>query len=163
MAEKRRLWKRILRILTAVILILTVSYGLLLIVLGTSAKRELDQAKETYLPVTVQITELRQSSNLSRSLIVVLKPENEHSHLPEQLGRTIATTSNQKLAPGDRLTMYYDPENPQKRVIDFCTAEPTQRAGWYLTAAGLLILLLLLLWQLLQRRKHRQPAAFTDS
>ena len=130
-----------IRILMLILLSLALGYGLLLTVIGTGTERELDSAKSKYAAITVQITELRQSPNLSHSLIVVLKPEDNGAKLPEQLGQTIATTSNQKLTIGNRLTMYYDPNDPQARVIDFQTAKPMQTAGLLLTGSALLLLL----------------------
>ena len=146
-----------IRILMLILLSLALGYGLLLTVLGTGAERELDSAKSKYAAITVQITELRQSPNLSHSMIVVLKPEDNGAKLPEQLGQTIATTSNQKLAVGDRLTMYYDPNDPQARVIDFQTAKPMQHAGLLLTGSALLLLLLLLAVRLIRRKRQPQP------
>lgn len=146
-----------IRALLFVILILALGYGLLLIVIGTGTLLELDDAKEKYTSVTVQIKELRHSEGLSRSLIVVLQPDNIQPELPEQIGQTVATTSNQALSVGDRLTMYYDPADLQTRIIDFQTAEPQQRTGFILTGIAVFILLLLLLRKRIAGKRHSQP------
>lgn len=150
---------RCIKIVFLVCLILALGYGLLLTIIGTSTKREIENARTKDTAITVQITELRHSSNLSRSIIVVLKPETVSPDTPELLGRTIATTSNEKLSVGDQLTMYYDPQNPQDRVIDFQTAEPTQKAGLILTGAVFAVLLILMSVWLIRRKHHRQPTA----
>lgn len=154
---------QILRILLPVVMVLLLGYGILLTVIGSGTKRELNDAAANYPSVTVRIAELRRSENLSRSLIVVLKPENEQDDLPEQLGQTIATTTNQKLSVGDRLTMYYDPAHPQTRIIDFGTAGPLLRAGGLLTGSALLILLIWLAGSLIRRKKHGAPTAIAEN
>ena len=151
------------RILLILILVLTLGYGILLTLIGINTRQEINEAKASYTPITVQITLLRTGSRLSHSVIVELKPEQIYPDIPEPLGRTIATTTNAKLAVGDKLTMYYNPQNPQERVIDFQTAEPLIRAGLLLTGFALLLLLLILLVLLIRRKKHPQPTAITGS
>lgn len=149
----------IVRTLFSIALILALGYGLLLILIGTGTQLEIDHAKEKYASVTVQIMELRNSAGLSRSLIVVLQPDQSQPEIPEQLGKTVATTSNQKLTVGDRLTMYYDPADLQERIIDFQTAKPQQHTGMILTA---LALLLLLIKKLITRKQHSHPTAIVS-
>ena len=161
--KKNRFLIRILRIVFPVVLILLLGYGILLTVIGSDARREISEAEKKYPSVTVRITELRRAGNLSRSMIIVLETENEPADLPDQLGQTIATTTEQKLAVGDRLTMYYDPEQPQTRVIDFGTAEPQLFAGRIMTGGALLLLVLFLTANIIRRKKHRHPTAVTPN
>ncbi len=153
---KSNLIATIIKAIFSIVLILALGYGVLLILIGTYTQHEIDIAKENYASAAVQITELRDSQGLSHSLIVVLQPVDGQSELPEQLGNTLATTSNQKLTIGDRLTMYYDPENLQERVIDFRTAKPQQHTGFLLTGLALLLLLIRII---ISRNRHSHPTA----
>ena len=148
-----------LRILLLVLVVLAMGYGLLLTFIGRGTQKELDAVKDQYASVTVMISELRHSAGLSGSMIVVLKPVDEEEGLPEQLGNTIATTSNKRVRIGDRLTMYYDPEDMQARVVDFQTAKPMQTAGLLLTGFAFLLLLLMLVIRLIRRKKQPRPTA----
>lgn len=152
-----------LRTLLLVILILALGYGILLIIIGNGTQMEINSVKEQYDSVSVQVTELRHSEGLFQSLIVVVKPEDGQNGVPAQLGDTVATTSNQTLSVGDSLTMYYDPNNLQTRVIDFQTAGAQQRTGLFLTGSAFFLLLFFIIWKLISKNRHSHPTAIAGS
>ena len=153
---------RIFRIIGIFLLVLTFFFGLLLLILGTSEQHTLNQAATSYTAVLVKITDVQPSAQSGQVMIVVLEPigepsnENDHedSHKPNRLGTTAATTTNRSLSQGDVLTMYYDPANPDSRVIDFQTAKPLLWFGGVLTGGTFAIGMVLLLFRMIQRRKQ---------
>lgn len=116
-------------------------YGLLLMIFGSAQKHEIAEAKSHSQPIEVEVTELEHSVGMKHTVIVVLQPTEEHSRLPMDLGKTIATTTNENIAVGDRLTMYYNWQKPQDRIIDFGTAAPMQRLGGILIAVSIFALI----------------------
>lgn len=153
---------------TAVILLIAAAclLGMLMFSLGAVERHRLRQAAAQYQAVTVRITDMRAPDESKHLLAVVLEPVSEHEpsdpgkpRPKERLGKTAATTGNRSLSVGDELTMYYDPQNTDTRIVDFKTAEPMLFFGGILGFGMLGVLIVLLLLRLMRRKRQQKPAA----
>jgi len=154
----------VLRILGMLLVIAACLLGCLSFALGLSEHQKIQKAAAQYAAAEVRVTETRFSDQSENLLVVVLEPNEEIDlsdapHRPRRLGKTVATTGNRSLAVGDVLTMYYDPENTDTRIVDFQTAAPMMRFGALLGGGMLCILLVLLCAHFIRKRRHKQPAA----
>jgi|GEM_PF-2972745 len=92
-------------------------------------------------------------------------PHGDDPHRPAQsrLGTTAASTINRGLAEGETLTMYYDPDDTDTRVVDFKTAKPLLSFGGTLCGGATAIGLVLLLFRLMRRSKPKPAAQISDT
>lgn len=160
MPNLKQTLKKTASIALLAIVCLLFGYGLLLTILGSIQQHELSDAKIHLQAIEVEITELEHAAGNRTTLIVAMQPVGNRPANPRSLGKTIATTTNRKLAVGDRLTMYYKPDNPQDRIIDFGTAAPMQHLGIILTASAVLGIVTVLLIHRI-RRSRIKPTAVT--
>ena len=166
--REHHIGRRLARLLHGIgmlLLVLVFLFGLLLLILGAYEQHTLNQAKENYTAVSVQIKELRPSAGSGQVFIAVLEPVEEEPHRPGQnrLGNTAASTMNRALSEGEILTMYYDPDHTDTRVVDFKTAMPLLRFGGILCGGTTAIGLVLLLFRLIQRRKPKPAVHLSGS
>ncbi|MBR6419238.1 MAG: hypothetical protein IKS42_02785 [Oscillospiraceae bacterium] len=158
---------RVLKTCGIVLLAAACLLGLIAFILGAAEQRKLRLAAEKYQAVTVRITETRFSDRSKHLLAVVLEPLGETpvqdgAHREARLGKTVATTGNRSLAVGDTLTMYYDPQNTDTRIVDFGVQHRLIPFGAALGAGTGALLLLLLVIRLIRKKRASQPAVHIE-
>ena len=167
---------RVLKTCGIVLLAAACLLGLTALLLGAAEQRKLRLAAEKYQAVTVRITETRFSDRSKHLLAVVLEPLGEtpvqdsthntpphgEPHRESRLGKTVATTGNRSLAVGDTLTMYYDPQNTDTRIVDFGMQNRLIPFGAALGSGAGAVLLLLLVIRLIRKKRASQPAVHIE-
>lgn len=143
-------------ILCLVLLLCAFCYGILLLGLGIWEQRTLQTAQEQYTAVPVTITELSSMGN-DPWYAVTLEPVDAKAK--DRLGITCTTVFHPQQRTGDILTMYYDPNEPQTRIVDFQTARSLLIRG---AICGGVSLLIGVFWLMERRRQtKRRPPAVT--
>lgn len=155
----RPIWMTVGKILLGLLLLCALCYGLLLLALGLWEQHTLADARSRYTAVTVAVTELSPSAQKPPWYLITLEPVERTSG--KLLGKTCTTLYRPSLSVGDSLTMYYDPADPNTRIVDFQTANGLIRRGILLTAVTGSVLLL---WgiAILRRKQRRQPAVMLE-
>lgn len=135
---------------TALLLAITVC-GIVLVGNSISTSRSMEQCRERYAVVDASITQFDAAADAHFRYVAVLEE-------PEGVlgSHTIyAMTSNATLHIGDTLQVYYDPEEPEDRVIDFQTDKLFRLVGILcLVFAG--VCLLVTIGLLLRRQRNRK-------
>lgn len=146
--------KRIGRILALILLLCVFCYGALMLGLGLWEYRTMQNAKADYTAVPVRITEL---SSMEKDAWYAVTLEPVDAKAKDRLGITYTTVFRLKQRTGDILTMYYDPQSPQTRVVDFASGAALRLQGGCCCGISLAVLLL---WLFLRRicKKRRPPA-----
>lgn len=146
--------KRIGRILFVILLLSAFCYGALLLGLGLWEHGTIQNARADYTAVPVRITEL---SSVEEDAWYAVTLEPVDAKAKERLGITYTTVFRLRQGIGDILTMYYDPQATQTRIVDF---ETTASLLWQGGLCCGISLLLFLLWLFLRsiRQKRRPPA-----
>ncbi|HAG13787.1 MAG TPA: hypothetical protein DCG49_08000 [Ruminococcus sp.] len=121
---------RILQIIILIAAILSFGCGSFLLFTGISQEHTLANAQDTMPSASVRVTALEQNGTFDGLQIVVVEAESQD--IAKQLGITSAAAWRAKVAVGDTLTMYYDPDDPQNRIIDFRTADVHKRNSFVL-------------------------------
>lgn len=144
-------FRKIIRIVFAVICIGVMCYGILMLSLGLWEYHTLQTAKNTYTAVPVCVTSITPTDATTHQDIITLEPVDAKAK--EKLGATCTTSSQSVLQIGDILTMYYDSKHPQDRIVDFQTTTKQLRIGGLLTACPIALGIFACI---LHRRKRKQ-------
>ncbi len=147
------LYRKIIGIVFAVILIGVMCYGLLMLSLGLWEYSTLQNAKESYTAVPVCVTSITPTDTHAARDIITLEPIDAKAK--EKLGATCTTVFQSDLQTGDMLTMYYDSNNPQNRIVDMKTTDDILLIGAVFTAVPAILGALYLFNR--QRKKKQKP------
>lgn len=150
------LCKKLFGTLCAILLLCVFCYGALLLGLGLWEQRTLHMAKEQYAAVPVMITEISAIEDEPRCAITL---EPIDAKAKDRLGITCTTVIRPQQSEGDILTMYYDPNAPQTRIVDFRTAQSLLMRGALCSGVSLFMGVLWLIYR--RSRKKRRPPAVT--
>lgn len=148
---KQKIWS-VMRVALPAVLTLTLLLGILLFAFGLYEQHTIRAAKATCTAVRVQVTDVQPTGSWLGIAVVLEETQGQ----PPFLGRTAATTVNDKLSVGDTLTMYYDPASPDVRVVDFKTAAPLLGTGTAI--GGVSLAALAVFCGAALRRRRVQPA-----
>lgn len=148
------LYRRIISIVYVVILIAVMCYGILLLLLGLWEYRTLQNAKRSYAAVPVCVTSITPAVANAPRDIITLEPIDAKAK--EKLGATCTTLFQSDLQVGAILTMYYDSNDPQIRIVDFKTTDDLLRIGGLLTAIPAALGILYLIGRS-RKKKHKPP------
>ncbi|MBE6848186.1 MAG: hypothetical protein E7503_08705 [Ruminococcus sp.] len=155
--SKKNLLCKIIVILVGIILTGTFCYGILLLGLGLYEHHTLQNAKTHYTAVPVCVTEITQMRPDDPWYIVALEPPDAKAR--DRLGVTYTNVFRSKLQTGDLLTLYYDPDAPQTRIVDLKTTGSQLLRGTLCTLIPAAAGIMLLLYR--RRRNKRKPPAVT--
>ena len=148
------LYRKIISIVYVILLIGVMFYGILVLLLGLWEYCTLQNAKRSYAAVPVCVTSITPTEfNASRD-IITLEPIDAKAK--EKLGATCTTLFQSDLQVGAILTMYYDSNDPQNRIVDFETTDDLLRIGGLLTAIPAALGILYLITRS-RKKKHKPP------
>lgn len=154
-----KLLPRIGKLLGILLLILSILYGGWMLILNGMLTSDLNAAKKNYTAVPVRIVEIRpQEHNPLWNIVTLEKADLDDKSVAQEilLGKTRANAVKFNLSVGKKLTMYYDPQFPDIRIVDFENTGILLLLGILMTCLPLLLILVLLLCKFL-RKPRKQP------
>lgn len=153
---RRTTLQRVGKLLLILMLLLIFLYGCILIGIGCVLHRALQDAKANWRAIPVRVTEISSAEQAPFWYVVGLKPLDVNPQAVPPLGDTYAATLNRSLHIGSELMMYYDPNHPETRTVDFGETPMLFVLGGGLMGVPMLLGLFFLV-RYCQKRSHRTP------
>ncbi len=144
---------KILCIVCTVLLVGVLCYGIALLSLGLWEHHTLQTARKQYTAVPVCVTAVSPADAHAAWNIITLEPIDAKAK--EKLGATCTTVFQSDLQAGSILTMYYDSNDLQNRIVDFHTADDLLLRGGLFTAIPAIAGIIYLLGR--RRKKKQKP------
>ena len=152
--KTKKYFRRFCKVFAAMLLSVLFLYGAALFFMAFSFEKSVRHAKAEYPSVPVRITEMQRAFNAPLWFTVTLCPTSDTQDVIRE--NTYAQTVNYRLEVGDVLTMYYDPEKTDERIVDFGGTSFVYRIGGCFMGSSFLCGTILLIRRI-RKRRHRKP------